>query len=372
MPAPGVTSIRASMSAKLSLPAARAAATACSDGDARPAAAGRSTPAKMMSVAWPRIFGTDHASAPRWPRRARRSATSAQRGPGAAGRSSRLADGPKSSTSRPACPCASTADRRRRARPPRRPGRPAPRPASVGRPPLMPPPPRSAGRPRSRRTSGQVSSSSSWRPMPTTSPSSSTTIWSASMMVDTRCATMTHGGVARSPAAAPRAAARRCRGPAPRTSRRRGRSPAGAPAPGRWPGAAAGRRRRSCRPARSGASSPLRHRLDEVAGLRDLEASPQLLVGRVRVAVAQVGGDRAGEQVRLLRHEADPVPQPSESSSRTSTPSTSTSPPVASNSRGISESSVVLPAPVLPMIAVVWPGPARKLMSRSTGASAPG
>ena len=47
--------------------------------------------------------------------------------------------------------------------------------------------------------------------------------------------------------------------------------------------------------------------------------------------------------------------------SRTSTPSTSTEPPVASNSRGISEISVVLPAPVEPMIAVVWPGRAVKV-----------
>ena len=39
--------------------------------------------------------------------------------------------------------------------------------------------------------------------------------------------------------------------------------------------------------------------------------------------------------------------------SRTSTPSTATTPPVASNSRGISEIRVDLPAPVEPMIAVV-------------------
>ena len=44
------------------------------------------------------------------------------------------------------------------------------------------------------------------------------------------------------------------------------------------------------------------------------------------------------------------------SRSRTSTPPSSTAPAVASNSRGISWSSVVLPAPVLPTIAVVWPG----------------
>ena len=101
----------------------------------------------------------------------------------------------------------------------------------------------------------------------------------------------------------------------------------------------------------------LRHGLDEVAGLGDLERVPQLLVGRVRVAVPEVARDRAGEQVGLLRHQADPAPQhlggevadvdavdphAARRSRRTS--------------RGISDIRVVLPAPVLPMIAVVWPG----------------
>ena len=60
------------------------------------------------------------------------------------------------------------------------------------------------------------------------------------------------------------------------------------------------------------------------------------------------------------------------SSSATSTPSTSTMPLVASKRRGMRLTSVVLPAPVLPMIAVVLPAPARKVMSVSTGCSAPG
>jgi len=60
------------------------------------------------------------------------------------------------------------------------------------------------------------------------------------------------------------------------------------------------------------------------------------------------------------------------SRSRTSTPSTSTCPPVASKRRGTSPSNVVLPAPVLPMIAVVVPGAAVNVTSCSTGASAPG
>ena len=40
---------------------------------------------------------------------------------------------------------------------------------------------------------------------------------------------------------------------------------------------------------------------------------------------------------------------------------------MASNSRGISDSSVVLPAPVLPMIAVVWPGWRGKRDAREHG-----
>ena len=57
---------------------------------------------------------------------------------------------------------------------------------------------------------------------------------------------------------------------------------------------------------------------------------------------------------------------------RTSTPSTTTRPAVASNSRGSRLTSVVLPAPVEPMTATVWPGRAEKLTSLSTGSSAPG
>ncbi len=57
---------------------------------------------------------------------------------------------------------------------------------------------------------------------------------------------------------------------------------------------------------------------------------------------------------------------------RTSTPSTSTVPAVASESRGMRSSIVVLPAPVEPMIAVISPGLATNEMSASTGAVAPG
>ena len=52
------------------------------------------------------------------------------------------------------------------------------------------------------------------------------------------------------------------------------------------------------------------------------------------------------------------------SSSRTSTPPTSTEPDVASNSRGTKPTRVVLPAPVLPTMAVVVPATVVKEMSR--------
>ena len=51
------------------------------------------------------------------------------------------------------------------------------------------------------------------------------------------------------------------------------------------------------------------HLLDEVPALGDLERVPQLVVGRVRVAEAEVARDRAAEQERLLRDDADPAPQ---------------------------------------------------------------
>ena len=54
---------------------------------------------------------------------------------------------------------------------------------------------------------------------------------------------------------------------------------------------------------------PSRHRPHEVGRLRDLERGPQLVLGGVRLAVAQVAGDGAREQVRLLRDDADAVPE---------------------------------------------------------------
>jgi hypothetical protein len=51
------------------------------------------------------------------------------------------------------------------------------------------------------------------------------------------------------------------------------------------------------------------HSRDEVTRLRDLQRVPELFVGRVRVAEAEVVGDGAFEQVGRLRHETDAAPQ---------------------------------------------------------------
>ena len=53
----------------------------------------------------------------------------------------------------------------------------------------------------------------------------------------------------------------------------------------------------------------VRHGRDEVPRLGDGQGRPELLVRGVRVAVAQVGGDRPGEQEGLLGHQTDPVPE---------------------------------------------------------------
>ena len=55
-----------------------------------------------------------------------------------------------------------------------------------------------------------------------------------------------------------------------------------------------------------------------------------------------------------------------------STPSIRTEPAVGSAKRGMSATRVDLPLPVLPTMAVVWPGRAVNEMSRTTGSSAPG
>ena len=65
---------------------------------------------------------------------------------------------------------------------------------------------------------------------------------------------------------------------------------------------------------------------DELGGLRDVGRVPHLVVGSVLFAVADVVGDRAGEQHGLLRDEADLARSSACGISRTSTPSTSTRP----------------------------------------------
>ena len=47
----------------------------------------------------------------------------------------------------------------------------------------------------------------------------------------------------------------------------------------------------------------------KLGGLGDLEGLPHLVVGGVGLAVAEVAGDRAREQVRPLGHQPDAVPQ---------------------------------------------------------------
>src|SRR5205823_12515660 len=51
------------------------------------------------------------------------------------------------------------------------------------------------------------------------------------------------------------------------------------------------------------------HSRDEVARLRDLERTPELGVGRLRVPKAQVLSDGALEQIRGLRHEPHLTPK---------------------------------------------------------------
>ena len=192
---------------------------------------------------------------------------------------------------------------------------------------LMLPPPRSAGTRRSRRRSARSRAARRACRRPTISPSSSTRIWSASTMVDTRCATMiivasvdlAVAALARSRASVASVERRErvvedvdLRALHERT---RDREPLALAA--RDVGAALGDRR----------LEPLGHLGDEVLGLRDLERMPELLVGRVGLAVAQVGCDgarRTGTRfcgTRPIRDHSR-----SGSSSRTSTPSTSTAP----------------------------------------------
>ena len=204
---------------------------------------------------------------------------------------------------------------------------------------------------------GLPSISSAWVPVPTTRPSSSTTIRSASRIVLTRWATMTT--VASAMCAAQRRPQRRVGGVVERRERvveQVDLRPVHQHPGDREPlplaagdvGAALGDRR----------VQPALHPLDEVAGLGDLERLPTarssvasgLPYRRLEATVPVNRYGRCGTRPTVRDSSAG-------SSSRTSTPSTSTVPPVASNSRGTRLSSVVLPLPVLPMTAVISPRP---------------
>ena len=195
MPWPGTTCcIADSMSARLSWPCARSASTACSW--VTPAGSWRAEHAGEDQVGGvAEDLRADHAERRRWRRRAPATATRCDRS-GASSRSSRFADGPKSSdfsAGIPTCRCGG---------PPRRGGcRPAARLRGRRR-------PRSRARScrllhgllatrRSRRRSGRSRAARRASRCPRRAPSSSTTIWSASRMRRHPLGDDDHGRVAR-------------------------------------------------------------------------------------------------------------------------------------------------------------------------------
>ncbi len=136
-----------------------------------------------------------------------------------------------------------------------------------------------------------VGHQSSWVPVPTTRPSSSTTMRSASRMVLTRCATMTTvaSAVSRGQRGSQRGVGRvveRGERVVEQVDLRLATSIRAIARRWRWPPETL---RAALRDRRVEAA---RHRLDEVARLRDLERVPELLVGGVRVAVPQVARRR--------------------------------------------------------------------------------
>ena len=128
--------------------------------------------------------------------------------------------------------------------------------------------------------------------VPTTRPSSRTTIWSASRMRRDPLGDHDHGGVAGD--RPQRGAQPGVRGQVEgreRVVEQVDRRPC-SPAPARWRAAGAARRRRWCRPGRS--ASPARRAWPRTksVGLGDPQRLPQLVVGGVGVAVAQVARPR--------------------------------------------------------------------------------
>ena len=145
-------------------------------------------------------------------------------------------------------------------------------------------------------------------PQPMISPSSSTRIWSASAMVDTRWATINNAAFGRvrfqrRPQPGVGAEVERRERVVEHVDLRADHEGPGDREPLSLP-------TRHVRAALGDlAVDPLGHRLHEPGGLGDLERLPQLLLGRVGAAEAQVRRHGAGEEERLLGHVADLAPQ---------------------------------------------------------------
>ena len=186
--------------------------------------------------------------------------------------------------------------------------RPLPRlPVSV----LMPAPPLRAGIRRSARYVSHVSRSSSCVPMPTMPPSSSTMMRSASVMVETRCATtilVTSGNSRHNACLSLASVVRSSAENESSKTRMSGRCTIARAIASRW-------RWPPDTLVPPWAMRPFEAALhvgDEVAALRDLERVPELGVGGLLAAEPQVGGHGAGEEEGALRHEADGLPEPVE------------------------------------------------------------
>ena len=194
-------------------------------------------------------------------------------------------------------------------------------------------------------------------PRPTTRPSSRTTIWSA---CGDRRNPLRHNDDGRrrpTPRAARRGPGRRCARRARRTRRRTGRSPGrritarAIASRCRWPP------EKLMPPWATRISRPSGWARDEVVGRGHPQRRPHLVVGRVGLAVAQVVGDGAGEQVAALGHQArSPTTAPR---CRSRARRCRRRAPRRRSRRTAGRSattSVDLPDPVQPTIAVVVPG----------------
>ena len=102
----------------------------------------------------------------------------------------------------------------------------------------------------------------------------------------------------------------------------------------------------------------LRQPRDELVRVRGARRLLDLVVGRVEPAVAEVVGDRAGEQHRILQHDRDLLAQRSHAVvAHVDAVDRARGRRSASKNRGIRLTSVVLPAPVRPTSATISPGP---------------